>query len=295
MFHAGNVGPWSRWRTNRRFAATCGVVDHVVAGNAYLAEIFQQCGCATSILPTTVDPQHYRVRTHRPTDAMRLVWIGSKSTIGYLDAILPALGEAAQRVPGLRLTIIADRSIDHAPLPIDFVPWSEAAEVEALAASDIGIAPTPTDRWTLGKCGFKIIQCMAAGLPVVASPVGANAVIVRDGETGYLASDPPAGDWTAMIARLAGDPELRATMGAAGRRDVWSIYTIERAADFWGNIDRAVIRSYSGGRRDQITAVMVLRDGLRFSERLNGIHRAAIAVGGVTLAAVITSVHGEWP
>jgi len=234
MYHAGKVGWWSRWRTERRFAATCRILDHCVAGNEYLANLFRERGCATSVLPTTVDPLHYQLRLHQQSDVTRLVWIGSHSTIGYLSAVLPALGEAAKAVPGLRLTIVADKTIDNPPVPVDFVEWSEEAEVTALAAADIGIAPTPEDRWTLGKCGFKIIQYMAAGLPAIASPVGANAVIVRDGESGYLATTAEA--WTARIVELAGNVQRRAEMGAIGRRDVWSIYNIARAADFWADL-----------------------------------------------------------
>jgi len=231
MFHAGDVGWWSRWRTNRRFAATCKILDHVVAGNEYLAEIFRNQGCTASVLPTTVDPAHYAVKLHQPTDAPRLVWIGSHSTIGYLSLIKPAMAEAVKAAPGLRLTVIADRTLEDSPVPVDFVPWSEKGEAAALASADIGIAPTPEDRWTLGKCGFKIVQYMAAGLPVIASPVGANSVIVREGETGYLAGTTE--QWTSRIVELAGDVSLRARLGAMGRRDVWSIYNTARAADFW--------------------------------------------------------------
>src|SRR5437868_4766686 len=83
-------------------------------------------------------------------------------------------------------------------------------EAAALCRGDIGIAPTPSDQWTLGKCGFKILQYMAAGLPVIASPVGANEQIVQEGVTGILPSEPAK--WPAAIARLAADPDLRARM-----------------------------------------------------------------------------------
>ena len=234
MYHAGRVGLVSRIRTDIRFKTTCRILDHVVAGNAYLAEKFAERGCQTSIQPTVVDPLHYQVKLHQPTDTPRLVWIGSRSTLPYLQTIAGGLAAAVAKSPGLRLTVIADRTWADAPLPVDFVQWTEKEEAAALAAGDIGIAPTPSDRWTLGKCGFKIIQYMAAGLPVVASPVGANAVIVRDGLTGFL----PTNDeqWADAIVSLAGDVTLRATMGAMARRDVWSIYNVSRAADHWARV-----------------------------------------------------------
>src|SRR5437763_15948472 len=117
---------------------------------------------------------------------------------------------AAEQVPGLGLITIADETIRDARLPVEHIPWSAETEADALCRGDIGIAPTPTDRWTLGKCGFKIVQYMAAGLPVVASPVGANSELVREGESGFLPETPE--DWAAAVVRLAKDVELRAAM-----------------------------------------------------------------------------------
>ncbi len=235
MIHAGNVGWFSRTRTRLRFIATSRNVDHVVAGNAYLADVFRQRGVpAATVVPTVVDPARYPVKAHGPTDAPRLVWVGSSSTLPYLRELVPALDRAARELPGLRLITIADDTVSTATIPVDHVPWSAAGEAAALVRGDIGIAPTPSNAWTLGKCGFKIVQYMAAGLPVIASPVGANAEIVRDGETGYL----PAAldDWPALIARLAGDATLRARLGEAGRRRVEADYSVERAANVWATL-----------------------------------------------------------
>jgi glycosyltransferase involved in cell wall biosynthesis len=235
MYHAKPVGWFSRWRTTRRFRATAAAVDHVVAGNGYLAELFTRAGArAATVVPTVVDPARYVVKRHAPTDAPRLVWIGSRSTLPYLRELVPTLDRAARDVPGLRLVTIADATVQTAAVPVEHIPWSADTEAASLARGDIGVAPTPCDRWTLGKCGFKIVQYMAAGLPVIASPIGANAEIMRDGETGFLPQSPD--DWPALIAKLAGDASLRARMGEAGRRRVESNYSIDFAADAWATL-----------------------------------------------------------
>ena len=234
MFHAHPVGLFSRWRTNRRFEATARILDHVVAGNEYLADMFRQRGRSVTVLPTCVDPARYKVKEHVKTpDAVALVWIGSRSTLPYLAELLPAIRAAAQRVP-LKLITIADQTIENPGLPIEHVNWSVDNEAAALARGDIGLAPTPDDRWTRGKCGFKIIQYMAAGLPVIASPVGANAEIVRVNETGLLATTPA--DWTDAITTLAADLTLRRQMGRAGRQRVEQEYALTRAADLWASV-----------------------------------------------------------
>jgi glycosyltransferase involved in cell wall biosynthesis len=236
MFHPGAAGRLAQWRTTRRFEATARVVDHVVAGNEYLAAMFRQRGREVTVLPTTLDPAHYQVKRHEPGAGVALVWIGSRSTLPYLRALLGAMRESARRVPGLRLVTIADQTLTDAaaPLAIEHVPWSLAIEAAALVRGDIGIAPTPCDRWTLGKCGFKIIQYMAAGLPVIASPVGANARIVREDETGFLPQD--TDQWIEAIVKLASEVELRRRMGSAGRARVEGEYSLARATQTWAQL-----------------------------------------------------------
>jgi glycosyltransferase involved in cell wall biosynthesis len=234
MYQNRPVGLIAQWRTSRRFRITARVLDHVVAGNDYLAELFRKEGCQATVVPTVLDSSHYIVKSHQATDTPRLVWIGSKSTIGYVEQFLPAIEQAARETPGLRLLIVADKTLSSDVIPIEHEPWSEQTEAQALCRGDIGIAPMPTDRWTLGKCGFKILQCMAAGLPVIASAVGANEQIVREGITGLLCQSPS--DWPAAIRQFAGDVELRSRMGRAAREIAQTQYSLDRAADEWARL-----------------------------------------------------------
>jgi glycosyltransferase involved in cell wall biosynthesis len=183
------------------------------------------------VIPTVIDAARYEAKSHGPISTPRLVWIGSHSTLPYLQGFLPAIEQAAGEVPGLKLLTIADVTVTSDRIEVEHEPWTEAGEAAALCRGDIGIAPTPRDPWTMGKCGFKILQYMAAGLPVIASPVGANAQIVVDGETGLLPPKPE--NWPSSIKRLADDPLLRARMGTAARQRVRAEYSLERAADEW--------------------------------------------------------------
>ena len=116
-------------------------------------------------------------------------------------------------------------------------PWSSDTEAQELAACDIGISWLPDDSFSRGKCGLKILQYMAAGLPVVANPVGVHREMIIDGQTGYLASSPE--QWSAAIARLAADPALRRRMGQAGRRLAEERFSVARwGPQFAGLIDR---------------------------------------------------------
>src|SRR5205823_8780079 len=132
---------------------------------------------------------------------------------------------------GLNLKVICDRSLKFAHLPTRFCPWSEATEARELAAADIGISWLPPDAWSQGKCGLKLLQYMAAGLPVVANPVGVQANMIEHGETGYLAESPA--EWQEAIGRLMHDPELRRRFGQAGRRRVEERYSVAVGAQQW--------------------------------------------------------------
>lgn len=210
----------------RRFARIVARCDQVFAGNAYLAERAREFNPRVTVVPTSIDPRKYAVDAAKPVQTLDLVWIGSTSTQKYLVRALEALERAAGCVPQLRLKIVADFGLASSRLPILPVAWSERGEAMELASAHIGIAPLPDDDWTRGKCALKLLQYMAAGLPVVASPVGANRDAVEDGVTGLLADAPE--EWIAAIARLAADPALRAAMGAAGRARVAERYAEEK-------------------------------------------------------------------
>src|SRR3954453_17573906 len=95
-----------------------------------------------------------------------------------------------------------------------FVPWQAADEPFLEKQLDLGIMPLSDDAFQKGKCGLKLLQYMAAGLPTVASPVGVNAEIVQNGITGLLAQT--GSDWHQALADLVGDEQKRAASGQAG-------------------------------------------------------------------------------
>jgi glycosyltransferase involved in cell wall biosynthesis len=226
-------GVYSR-RRESRFAGTVSEADAVIAGNAFLQEEAARWidRRRLHIIPTCIDPHRYPLARHtRAGPGVELVWIGSSSTLSGLKAIRPLLDDIGRNVPRVRLKLICDRFLTLAHLPVIPSRWSEATEAEELAEADIGISWLPDDAWSRGKCGLKVLQYMAAGLPVVANPVGVQAEMVRHGETGFLATTPQ--EWCAAVARLADDPDLRRRMGAAGRRQVEHEYSVEVGASMW--------------------------------------------------------------
>jgi glycosyltransferase involved in cell wall biosynthesis len=149
---------------------------------------------------------------------VRLAWIGAHTTLKYLRGIRPALEEVGRRFGNVALRTICDGFLDLHSMKVENRHWSRQSEAMDLATSDIGLAPLPDNSFTRGKCGFKILQYQAAGLPVVASPVGVNKDYVVDGVTGFLAAEPS--QWVNALDLLIRDANLRKTLGQAGRREV---------------------------------------------------------------------------
>ncbi len=205
-------------RRRKRFRKMVARADLVLAGNRYLAE---QCASKGGVVvPTAIDADRYVLGPKR-NNGLVLVWVGSRSTGRYLEGHRDVLEQIGEACPGVRLKVVADFEFSLSNVKVENVPWSAQAEVGALAEADVGIAPLPDNPWTRGKCAFKVLQYMAASLPVIASPVGANRDVIVDGETGILAGS--AEQWREAIEKLS-DRALRMQMGAAGRRRVEAEY-----------------------------------------------------------------------
>ncbi len=211
------------------FRRTVKIANLVIAGNAYLAELARRFNPNVIILPTGLDTNAYRLPQRPINDGkIRLVWIGSNKTLKYLAEITPALEEIGQRFNNVILRIIADEFINLENLVVEKCKWTKETEATDLAVCDIGLAPLPDDRFTRGKCGFKILQYASAGLAVVASPVGVNAEYIRQMNNGFIADG--ISDWVDKISCLINAPQLRKQTGQNGRITVkqFDLVTIGR-------------------------------------------------------------------
>jgi glycosyltransferase involved in cell wall biosynthesis len=218
----------------RGFTRMVGAADLIVAGNDFLAcRAAVEVGAArVRIVPTCLDPNRYPLSRHvRSGRGVQLAWIGSSRTLRGLERTAGLWDEIGRCCPGLGLRIICDKGLSLTSLPVELCPWSQATEAASLADADIGISWLPDDCWSRGKCGLKILQYMAAGLPVVANPVGVQANLVRHCETGFLVETTE--EWCDAIACLAADPALRRRMGREGRRVVESQYNLATGAELW--------------------------------------------------------------
>jgi len=210
----------------------------VVCGNHYLAEKFSQWNSNVVVIPTGVDTEQLRPIVNRnTTEAPIIGWIGTAGNYRYLELIEPALRKVLAGFPNARLQIISNQSptfLEHLGEQLDFRLWRPGIENDLLPRFTIGIMPLTDSEWEHGKCAFKMLQYMAAGVPVVVSPVGMNKFVLEAAQVGYGARSTQ--DWVDALIHLLSDPGLASVLGANGRKLAEKEYSLKLVAMSWSNV-----------------------------------------------------------
>ena len=205
------------------------VMDAIIAGNAYIADWFSRYCGQVHILPTAIDLTRYKLSpAQSQLDEFIIGWTGSSSNFKYLKLIEKPLSRFLNIYVHAKMKILADKPWNSDLIPperITFVQWNRDNEVSELYDMTVGIMPLADDQWTRGKCAFKMLQYMAIGLPVIASPVGMNKDVFSKGDIGYDANS--AGEWYDALEVLHTDRQLRAKLGQTGRQVVEQYFSAE--------------------------------------------------------------------
>ena len=230
-------------RPEETTARLCRGAAGVLAGNATLAAFAESARDepkGVHHIPTVIDTDRFRPPEAAEADSADPVlgWIGTHTTARYLTHILPALEDLFSRIP-FRLRVVSNRPPEWngtTRLPVDFERWSPEREVAVTQELDVGLYPLEDTPWTRGKCGFKAIQYLACGVPVVCSSVGVLPQVVPDGIAGVQV--PTGGDWAAALEPLLTTPEARRRLGGLGRQHVVETYSVAAVVDRMASIMR---------------------------------------------------------
>lgn len=219
----------ARWlKSHQKVGLICKYSNKVSTGNYFLAEYANKYNPHTTVIPTTIDSDHHHNRLKEVKTEGKLVigWTGSHSTLLQLRQIEHQLAEL-QKIIDFDLHIICNADPEFTLVDYQYFPWKFGTEIEDLLQFDIGIMPLLNTDWERGKCGFKALQYMALGIPVVASAVGANCEIITDGHDGYLIPPDEPELWVVRLQKLLENNDLRMTLGTAGRQTVIQRYSVE--------------------------------------------------------------------
>jgi len=210
----------------------------VVCGNHYLAEKFSQWNPNVVVIPTGVDTEQLQPSLNRSIREKPIIgWIGTSGNYCYLELVEPALKKVLAYFPDARLQIISNQFptfLEHLGSQLDFRIWQPGIENDLLPQFTIGIMPLADSEWARGKCAFKMLQYMAAGIPVVATPIGMNAEIFASGAIGLAAQNNK--QWVESLTTLLQSSEVAESMGANGRQLVEEKYSLKQVAMAWSNV-----------------------------------------------------------
>jgi len=224
IFHRYDQKALLRFFLGKKISRIAALSRLVIAGNDYLADHLRGAQRDVRVIPTVVDTSLYLPSRKNQGGPPTIGWIGSPSTAVYLAPMVPLLQELIKN--GRAKVVIIGAGSKFRLEGAELREWNEASEIQDVQGFNIGIIPLPDDAWSRGKCGFKLVQYMACGLPVVASPVGVNSRMVLRGKTGALASTPA--EWNDSLLELLSSKAMREDWGAAARERAVEEYSLQR-------------------------------------------------------------------
>lgn len=228
MFYADQVsyGRFYRYLDLSKAFKIARLSRQVVVGNSYLKEKFSPFNSNISIIPTPVDTDRLvpLTKTLCRKPSVVVGWIGNWGNLRNVRMIGDILKELAQKTDFI-LSVVCSEKLHIDGVPVENIEWTLDTELQSLQHFDIGIMPLEDNEYNRGKCGFKALQYMAVGIPVVCSPVGVNKDIVKEGVNGFFAATPD--EWMKKLNELINNPFLREKMGEHGRKLVEANYSYD--------------------------------------------------------------------
>lgn len=234
--------PLLNWlRCSWKFYDIVGLSSQVIVCNRFMKEKLTNYNKNIMVLPTSIDTEKFYVRDYSMNNATSIPiigWVGSYSTVYCLESLRDIFIELAKKHIFFMKVVGAGSDFNIPGVRVINVPWSMSKDVSNFRSLDIGVYPLPYDERAIAKTPFKTIQYMSVGVPVVASRVGGNMDIIKDGKNGFLASTND--EWVKKLSILLENSELRRNIGLEGHKTVEERFSVKQNADlFMGVIQKA--------------------------------------------------------
>lgn len=211
-----------------KVASICRWSYKVSVGNMYLYSYAFKYNKNVVLNPTCVDTEkRYNILQPHDNEKISIGWTGSFSTLIYLNIIVDVLQELEKKYD-FDFIVVADKNPELPLKGFKFLQWNKESEIEDLLQCHIGVMPLSDSAFEQGKCGFKIIQFLALGIPAVASPVGVNKDIIEENKNGFLCADNE--QWYLALEKLMCNKNLRQEMGITGRKKIEEKYSVRSNA-----------------------------------------------------------------
>ena len=217
----------------RKVEIMCREATRVIAANEELASYASQYNDDVWLIPTCIESNDYARSGEIVEGSRQFVWIGSPSNEPNLMMIAEPLLQLHRRT-GARLTVISSGQAGLGSLDpmVDRVNWRPGIE-STLGSYWAGIAPLIDNPWNRGKSAYKMLQYAAAGLPCVASPIGANRIVADLLDNGSADS---SAEWLDLLLELESmDPSVRRTVGLQSRFRAEDLFGYRSWLQKWEN------------------------------------------------------------
>jgi len=228
----------------------------------------------TLVIPNGVDPRRFelasspyeigaRSRSRSQDDPFTVGFVGTLKPWHGVEILIRAMARLRDggRLGGgsdFRLLIVGDGP-QRSTLEEEVARRNMAAHVDftgavphaaiprLLSAMDVAVAPypAPVDPSDFYFSPLKILEYMAAGLPVVASRFGTIEDIISDRDHGLLVTPGDAGSLAEAILRLTVDPSLRERLGTSARRRIHENFT-------WDHVVGRILREVRAFKREAL-------------------------------------------
>lgn len=209
----------------RRFENIVRIADLVIAGNDILADEARKHNPRCTVLPSAVETRNIPFKDYRKSgDKFVIGWVGNIINLPCLEQLAPAFRELAKR-HAIQLRIISGETLDVPGIETVFIPWAAETQDAEICQFDVGVMPLFDYPHTRGKCAYKALQYMAAGVPPVVSDVGINSRVVEHGVSGFVARN--FCDYVSCIEQLIVDRSLIARMGEKAKARIRAQFSVE--------------------------------------------------------------------
>lgn len=226
MRHESDINPYSATRKSR-FERTVRNVDLVIAGSAYLAGLSAKYNDNSVVVPTTVPMNHATPFPAEERTKTVIGWIGTEINLPHIELLADVFNSLSSKLD-FDVHIICSRPPRLPGIRMRFFPWSIASYPALIRGFDMGVMPLPASRHAEGKCCYKALQYMAAGVVPIVSDVGCNRLVVEDEVSGLVLANIP--DFSMALLDLARDDKKRERMGQAAKTRVVEHYSTEVGA-----------------------------------------------------------------
>ena len=211
----------SKWKVNYLMK----YADHVLVSTDKLLNYTNQFTNHVSMIPATIDVKKYNFKKNSDLDKVVIGWSGSHTTSKYLHLLDGVFKQILARHNDVKIMVMGDENYAVEGLDIELIEWTAETEIANLQQFDIGLHPVPDEEWVYGKSGGKLVQYMAAGLPIIASAIGPNFKAISEGYNGFLVTTEV--DWIDKLDLLITDKQLRKQMGANSKEFAIKHYSVE--------------------------------------------------------------------